>query len=411
MIDPTAPIVSLLDRWGPGSSGVSAAPASPADAWAYVRGLAGSHYENFSVLSSLVPPRLRDDFAAVYAFCRWSDDLGDETGRDEAARRRSLELLAWWRGELDGCYRSLGLPVTAAGVHRFSPPPPPSPPSAAQRDGAPGHPVFVALAQTIARHRLPHRLFADLIDAFAQDQSVREYATWEQLVGYCERSANPVGRLVLMLGGFRPSIPAPGDPPRAGADPHPGDGTGDDPVGRFAMSDATCTALQLINFWQDVRRDLLERDRVYIPAETTGITPVQLREWVDRPADPAARVRYIRAVRPLVERTAALFEAGSALPATLGPDLGPVVGLFGAGGRSVLRSVESIGCATLWQRPRLGRSTKLALVARAYVGAALGRWLPGRGAKGRPDLEAAGGTAAGTARPSAVGGETGGAAA
>lgn len=318
VLDPSAPVISLLDRYGPqGGHG----PVAPEAALQYVRGLAVSHYENFSVLSSLVPPELRDDFAAVYAFCRWADDLGDETGRDQAARTRSLELLAWWRRELASCAR-----------------------------GEPQHPVFVALSETMRRHALPTGPFEDLISAFEQDQTVTAYETWEQVLDYCRRSADPVGRIVLMLAGYRPER---------------------DDAGRFAMSDATCTGLQLINFWQDARRDLLERDRVYIPSRDTGVTPAMLRDWLNRPNDPAARVPYIRAVRPLVERTREIMDRGRGLPALLDERIRPVVWLFGAGGRSVLHAVERCGCATLWHRPRLTKFRKASLVGRAWLMAKL----------------------------------------
>jgi squalene synthase HpnC len=315
VIDPRTPILDLLATLGPG-----AAPSVSRDeAWRYVRGLASSHYENFSVLSSLVPERLRDDFASVYAFCRWADDLGDETGSDDAARARSLELLEWWRSELHAAYA-----------------------------GSPRHPVFIALRETIDRHHLPDRPFSDLIDAFVQDQKVRAYATWAQVLDYCTRSANPVGRIVLMMAGHRPET---------------------DDRHRFAMSDATCTALQLINFWQDVRRDLVERDRVYLPALDTGITPEMLRAWMTPEAGrtPDVRLRYIRAVRPLVERTRLLFDEGAPLPGLVAPEIRPVIWLFGAGGRAVLSRVEAIGCTTLWQRPRLSKFTKASLVARAWL--------------------------------------------
>lgn len=300
-------------------------PPTVAEAVEYCRGLATTHYENFSVLTSLVPAGLRNDFAAVYAFCRWADDLGDETGSDAAARARSVELLEWWKRETEKC---------------FAP------------EGEARHPVFVALRETARRHAahgLSAKPFLDLVDAFAQDQRVRAYETWEQCVDYCTRSANPVGRIVLMLAGYAP--------PEV------------DSVNteRYAMSDATCTALQLINFWQDVRRDLVERDRVYLPSRDTGISPETLREWLDRGDDPHARVRYIRAVRPLVERTRGLFDEGRPLPRQLNPGIAPVVRLFGAGGEAIVRAVERIGCATLWQRPRLGKLTKAGLVARAWM--------------------------------------------
>lgn len=319
-IDPRTPTIALLDRFGPTGSDEEVVPEA---ALAYVRGLATTHYENFSVLSSLVPAELRDDFAAVYAFCRWADDLGDETGRDDLARARSTALLAWWADQTRSCF-----------------------------EGHASHPVFVALRGTIQRHGVPMQPFLDLVDAFEQDQRLRAYQTWDQLIDYCRRSANPVGRIVLHLGGY-PDTPA-----------H---------AHLYAMSDATCTALQLINFWQDVRRDLVDRDRVYLPAAEVGFGPDQLRAWLDRGEDPTARVPYIRAVRPLVERTRALFGQGAPLPKALSPRIAPVVWLFGAGGRAVLRSVERIGCATLWDRPRLGKVTKAVLVGRAFLAARLGR--------------------------------------
>lgn len=318
--------MSLLERFGPRAPGQSPERVTEAEARAYVAGLATTHYENFSVLTRLVPARLREPFAAVYAFCRWSDDLGDETGRDQAARARSTELLAWWRGELDRCYSGDG----AAG-------------------GEADHPVFVALLPVIRAFDLPKRPFADLIDAFQQDQRVTRYEAWDQVVDYCVRSANPVGRLVLMLAGYRESDPA-----------H---------ARLFEQSDAICTALQLINFWQDVRRDLVERDRVYIPSRDTGVTAEMLRQWMSPAAerDPVCRIAYINAVRPLVERTRALFAAGAPLPGALSPEIRPVVWLFLQGGLAITRAVERTGCTTLWQRPRLGKVQKAALVARAML--------------------------------------------
>jgi len=321
----------------PATSASTADPAAPTpvgleDALAYVRGLALGHYENFSVLSRLVPEDLRDDFAAVYAFCRWADDLGDETGPGDAARERSRTLLAWWRDQTRACW-----------------------------DGRAAHPVMVALRRSVERHHLPITPFLDLIDAFEQDQRVTRYDTWDQLLDYCRRSANPVGRIVLHLGGY---------PDR------------DDNAQRLAMSDSTCTALQLTNFWQDVRRDLIERDRVYLPSAETGLSADTLRDWLHRGDDPAARVPFILALRPLVERTRRLFDHGAPLPDTLDARIAPVVRLFGAGGRAVLAGVERAGCATLWTRPRLSKFTKAGLVARAWLAANLTS--PRRAARGAP---------------------------
>jgi squalene synthase HpnC len=306
------------------------APPTAGEARRQVRALAESHYENFSVLSRFVPPDVRDDFAAVYAYCRWSDDLADETGSDAAARERSLDLLARWRSQLIGCF------AFARG----------------ESADPPRHAVFMALAEAIRRHDLADAPFHHLLDAFEQDQRVTRYETWDQVIHYCTRSADPVGRIVLMLAGRRLDDPASAD--------------------LFRMSDATCTALQLTNFWQDVRRDLLDRDRVYIPSRDTGVTAERLCDWATRSEDPAARIPFIRALRPLVERTRALFELGRPLPAALASPLSPVIWLFGAGGESVLRSVERIGCATLWTRPRLTASRKLSLLmiasARKHLG-------------------------------------------
>ncbi len=296
----------------------------------YVWSLATGHYENFSVLSRLVPAEVRPDFAAIYAYCRWSDDLADETGRDDAARARSIELLTRWRSQLQACHDH----ATGRGAD------------------APRHAVFIALAETIGRHQLPIEPFHLLLDAFVQDQRVTRYETWDQVVDYCSRSADPVGRLILCLDGRRLDDPASAELVR--------------------MSDATCTALQLINFWQDVRRDLLERDRVYIPSVDTGVTAEMLRDWASRPDDPAARVPYIRAIRPLVDRTAALFARGRPLPRAMHSGLSPVVWLFGRGGQSVLDAVRGIGCATLWHRPRLAGPRKAWLVACASMLSAFG---------------------------------------
>ncbi len=326
----TATIIPHLARFGPDAT-EGPAPTT-AEAKRYVRELALSHYENFSVLSALVPGRLRDDFAAVYAFCRWSDDLGDETGSDQAARERSLELLAWWRSQLFACFDS----------------------AQGRSTTPPAHPVLVALAETIRCHSLAPEPFHHLIDAFEQDQRVTRYETWDQLMGYCALSANPVGRIVLALGGCH--------------------GRTERERLMISMSDATCTALQLINFWQDVRRDLLERDRVYIPSADTGVTAEMLREWASRPEDPVARVPYIHALRPLVQRTRELFAQGRPLPRQLASDLSPVVWLFGKGGESVLAGVERIGCATLWERPRLSKTRKAALVCSAAILSRFGRW-------------------------------------
>ena len=320
-------VLDQLETFGP----ERCAPMDYDQAAAYTRRLARQHYENFTVVSRLLPARLRDDFTHVYTFCRWADDLGDEVGD----RARSLELLEWWRSELDRCY-----------------------------DDAPRHPVFVALHKTVRDHDIPRRPFDDLIDAFVQDQRVTRYETWDGVLDYCTRSANPVGRLVLYMCGCRDEE-------------------------RQRYSDATCTALQLTNFWQDVRRDIVERDRVYIPKDVARAhnldielmakaVALEARTATESPACncavlPSAGVRAQleasqRTVRALVERTWPLFGEGRALWPTVASDVRRPIQLFTLGGEAVLRRVERIGYRTLLQRPKLGKAAKLALMARALVG-------------------------------------------
>ncbi|MHC4413857.1 MAG: squalene synthase HpnC [Planctomycetota bacterium] len=279
--------------------------------------LARRRYENFSVLSGLVPRELRDDFAALYAFCRWADDLGDEVGGPDRGRA----LLAWWRRELEGCFA-----------------------------GSPRHPAFVALAPTVERHRLPIGPFDDLICAFEQDQTVRRYETWAQLLDYCRLSADPVGRLVLMIAGE----------PRTDE--------------LYSASDAICTALQLTNHWQDVRRDILDRDRIYIPRELITVDEFEQRLRVTARQGFAPDHRFLeesrKIIRTCVDRTWPMFERGAALLPKLGPRTRPFVGLFLAGGVRVLRLIEHWNFETVLNRPKLSRATKLRFV--------VGTWLKSR---------------------------------
>ncbi len=293
---------------------------------AYTRRLAKSHYENFTVVSWLLPRRLREDFRHVYSFCRWADDLGDETGDPG----RSVELLDWWRRELDTCY-----------------------------EGRPRHPVFVALRRTIERRDIPRKPFDDLIDAFVQDQTVTRYQSWEQVLDYCTRSADPVGRLVLYVCGYRDAE-------------------------RQQMSDATCTALQLANFWQDVRRDVLECDRVYVPADVAGRHGLDIELMVkaieaDGPGEaacgscasrPSATIRgllpaYRNTLRELVDRTRPMFARGRKLWPLLAADVRSDIQLFTHGGERVLKMIERLSYNTLSTRPALSTVDKVLLMMRA----------------------------------------------
>jgi len=303
----------------------------------YTRKLAESHYENFTVVSWLLPKRLREDFQHVYAFCRWADDLGDETGDPQ----KSLRLLEWWSREVDACYA-----------------------------GQPRHPVFVALRRTIEKHDIPRKPFDDLIDAFVQDQRVTRYDSWEQVVDYCTRSADPVGRLVLYLCGYRDAE-------------------------RQRLSDRTCTALQFANFWQDVRRDILERDRVYVPRDIaakhgldveTMVKVVQADgscetsgggckccEGAMTSAGVSAILPAYRAtIKELVNRTWPLFKEGRALWPLMARDVRVDIQLFTLGGESILKMIERNNYNTLQTRPSLSKGAKVALMFRAVAGKVMG---------------------------------------
>jgi len=278
-----------------------------AEAEAYTRALTSSHYENFSVVSVLLPKRLRQDFCNVYAFCRIADDLGDEV----ADKGRAAGYLADFQAQTEQCYA--GMAGAAA---------------------APTTAVFVALTQTIRRHDIPAQPFLDLISAFRQDQTVLRYETFEQVVDYCRRSADPVGRLVLYMCGYR-----------------------DEP--RQLLSDKICTALQLANFWQDVRRDILERDRIYIPAESMrrfGVGEEQLREG-------RVSKEYCELIRFEVDRTQGLFDEGAGLLPLLAPAYRRQIALFGKGGQAILQAIRDQGYDTLTRRPALSKWRKARLVA------------------------------------------------
>lgn len=272
---------------------------SAEEARAYTRWLARSHYENFHLVSFLLPLRLHQDFYNLYAFCRWADDLGDEIGDPE----RSLRLLAWWGGELEALYR-----------------------------GQARHPVFVALRETVERHALPGQPLADLIRAFVQDQTVTRYRSFEELLDYCRYSANPVGRLVLHLCGYR-----------------------DEERQRF--SDATCTGLQLANFWQDVAVDF-DKGRLYLPLELLARHGCSIEDIRERRATPGFRA----AMREAVELAEEFFRRGLPLAATVAPRLALDVDLFSRGGLRVLEKIRERNYDVLSARPVISRAERLGLL-------------------------------------------------
>jgi phytoene synthase len=278
-----------------------------AAAYAECAARARSHYENFPIGSWLLPRRLRDDLAAVYAFARLGDDVADEGDAGPAERRARLDAL---EERLIAC---------ASG------------PSAASE------PVFLALGHTIRRHALPVAPFRDLLDAFRRDaagESAR-FATFDDVLAYCACSANPVGRIVLGLFGHHDAE-------------------------RVARSDDVCTALQLTNFWQDVRSDFADRGRVYVPAED-----------LDRFAgsrDAFAAGRMTPGMRDClafqVERTRRLFARGLALAGMVEGRLRREVRLFAHGGLAMLDRIEAVDYDVFARRPKLGRGDLARLVLR-----------------------------------------------
>jgi squalene synthase HpnC len=295
----------------PPSYRIPAVAPSLEEARAWCKHLAETHYENFHVASWFLPKKLRPHFHAIYAYCRVSDDLGDEVGD----REQSLALLDQWNEELDACY---------AGTAR--------------------HPVFVALAQTIKACSIPKEPFADLLTAFKQDQTLTRFRDMNEVLAYCRYSANPVGRLVLYVCGY--------------TDPE-----------RFRLSDLTCTALQLANFWQDVSSDFRERDRIYIPQDAMqrfGVTEEMI-------ADGRSTPEFRALLREQVDYARSLFEGGIPLIGMVDSELALDLDLFSRGGLEILRAIEQRDYDVLSLRPAISKTTKIALALRAVFG----KLLPG----------------------------------
>jgi squalene synthase HpnC len=288
-------------------------PKAPdiAEACAYCARLARGHYENFSVASWFLPKRLHRHFFNVYAYCRISDDLGDEVGDT----RLSLALLERWEEELRAMYRRLSF----AG------------------EPGPTHPVFVALAETVQEFGIPQHEFSNLLTAFRQDQTVSRYESFDDLLGYCRNSANPVGHLVLYLCGY--------------ADRE-----------RQQLSDYTCTALQLANFWQDVELDF-QKGRIYIPLEDMrrfGVAEQVIAEGKTTDG-------LLELMRYEVARAREWFALGLPLEAKVSAELALDIELFTRGGQAILNAIENQDYDVLRSRPTISKLRKFALLGRALL--------------------------------------------
>jgi len=281
------------------------------EARAYCRQLAETHYENFHVASWFLPRALRPHFHSIYAYCRISDDLGDEVP-DHA---QALALLNLWCRELDACYQ-----------------------------GRARHPVFVALAETIRTYSIPKEPFADLLVAFRQDQTVTRFETMRDVLAYCRYSANPVGRLVLYT-------------------------CGEVSEENLRLSDYTCSALQLANFWQDVRVDY-GKGRVYLPQEDMrrfGVSDETIAAGIATP-------EFRSLLRHEVDYTRGMFEDGLPLIGRVQRDLALDLDLFSRGGLEILRAIERCDYDVLSARPAITKSAKIQLALRALGGKLLPFW-------------------------------------
>jgi squalene synthase HpnC len=274
------------------------------EAQEYCEKLAKSHYENFIVASLFLPPNLKQHFYNVYAYCRISDDLADESPDPSTA----LKLLDEWLSQLNDCYA-----------------------------GKPHHPVFVALRETIDKFQIPIDPFRDLLTAFRQDQTKTRYNTYDELLEYCRYSANPVGHLVLYLFGYSDEK-------------------------RQQLSNQTCTALQLANHWQDIERDLTRLDRIYLPLEDMdrfGYTEGDLRKSV-------CDQRFQSLMAFEIQRTRTLFEEGLQLSNMVERQLGFDIELFGRCGLAVLEQIEAANYDVFRKRPEISKFDRMKILTRCW---------------------------------------------
>lgn len=282
------------------------------EAFAYCASMTNAHYENFPVASLFMPAEKRPYIQSIYAFARAADDFADEPGRTE---RERLQLLEVWKTHLDRCYKE----------------------DEAESSEGTDHPVFIALRETVRRHHIPIEPLQDLLTAFSMDVTKKRFASFEEALYYCRHSANPVGRLVLMIFGYR-----------------------DEEL--LLYSDKICTALQLANFWQDIDVDF-KKNRVYIPQDDLArfaYSEGNLQKGV-------VDERFRALMRFEVERTRDLFYQGALLPSLVDKDLRLELKLVWFGGMAILRKIERVGFDVFRRRPVLHAGNKLAIFLRGLL--------------------------------------------
>ena len=275
------------------------------EAFSFCAAVTASHHENFPVASLFLPGEKRPYIQAIYAFSRIADDIADELEMHPDER---LQKLDDWEQQLLGCF-----------------------------EGRADHPVFIALRETVNRVGIPIEPLQHLLAAFKKDVVQHSYETFEDLLGYCRCSANPVGRLVLMIFGYRNEV-------------------------LHNMSDDICTALQLTNFWQDVAVDL-EKNRLYIPLEDMRKFGYSNEDWHGR----IWNDRFQALMKFQTERTRALFYHGGELPSRVDRDLQLELKLVWLGGMSILKNIERMHYNLFQRRPRLNGFNKLMILIRGLL--------------------------------------------
>jgi len=275
-------------------------------AFQFCERLTYDHYENFPVASLFIPKDKRRYICAIYSFARISDDFADEPGLTPAER---IESLNEWEEQLVDCYR-----------------------------GHAQHPVFVALRETVDRFDIPIELFHHLLHAFRMDVTTHRYETFEDVLEYCEHSANPIGRLMLLLFNYRSEA-------------------------TMLQADLICTALQLTNFWQDVSIDL-QKDRVYIPLDDIREFGYTEEELFDRKATQVFKDLMCYQI----DRTRQLFNEGRPLLQEMGKDLAMELKMTWNGGVRILKKIEQLDYDVLHHRPRLALVDKASLVLSSLFG-------------------------------------------